>query len=262
MPEGALGRDVARKALELVKAAEAAFGTPDGAARMREAFDFLRLRPEKRLASLAHLVQPGAGARSIQAALVPLERLDRKTRITDAEMGIRSVDNPGKSDKVDIFAVADNVRSAFNMGGIFRTADFFGVSKVILCGYSPSPENPQVKKTALGADESVEWECCADIREVIPRLKAEGVKVYALETADGAVDAAKWDIVLPAALLLGNERFGLDPDVIAMADAVVEIPSHGTKNSLNVVSAFAVAAAFARASIARGGACHNLAGMV
>jgi tRNA G18 (ribose-2'-O)-methylase SpoU len=143
--------------------------------------------------------------------------------------------------------VADNVRSAFNAGGIFRTADFFGVERLILCGYTPGPDNPQVKKTALGADETTPWERAGDVRDVVDRLHVEGRRVYALETADGATDIAACAPVWPCALLLGNERFGLDPDVVAMADEVLEIPSHGMKNSLNVVSAFAVAAAFFRA---------------
>ena len=103
-----------------------------------------------------------------------------------------------------------------------------------------------MKKTALGADETTPWERAGDVRDVVDRLHAEGRRVYALETADGATDVAACAPVWPCALLLGNERFGLDPDVVAMADEVLEIPSHGMKNSLNVVSAFAVAAAFFR----------------
>ena len=103
-----------------------------------------------------------------------------------------------------------------------------------------------MKKTALGADETVPWEHAGDIRDVIDRLHAEGYFVYALETADGAADIATVNPSFPCAILLGNERFGLDPDVVAAADAILEIPSHGMKNSLNVVSAFAIAAAFFR----------------
>ena len=132
------------------------------------------------------------------------------------------------------------------MGGIFRTADFFGAERIILCGYSPTPENPQVKKTALGADVSTPWEHIPDVRDAIDRLRAEGRRIYALETVDGATDIARFTPVFPCALLLGNERFGLDPDVVAQADEVLEIRSHGLKNSLNVVSAFAVAGAFLR----------------
>ena len=103
-----------------------------------------------------------------------------------------------------------------------------------------------MKKTALGADESTPWEQAGDVRDAIDRLRAEGRRIYALETVDGATDLAHAEIVFPCAVLLGNERFGLDPDVVAMADEVLEIRSHGMKNSLNVVSAFAIAGAFLR----------------
>ena len=226
-----------KEALRLV---QAAFDAPGDDAARGAAFDYLRCAQSKRLIGLAHLLQPGATARSIQAALVPLERVDKRVRVTDAEMGIRTTDSaPGN-------VVADNVRSAFNAGGLFRTADFFGADRLILCGYTPGPENPQVKKTALGADETTPWERAGDVRDVIDRLRAEGRRIYALETADGAKDISHFTPTWPCVLLLGNERFGLDPDVVAMADEVLEIPSHGMKNSLNVVSAFAVAAAFLR----------------
>ena len=235
-----------KKALQLVHAA-----LDDGTDASRAAaFDFLRTAESKRLVGIAHLLQPGTTPRAIQAALVPLERVDKRAKITDAEMGIRTTDNQPSAARppsgARLTVVADNVRSAFNAGGIFRTADFFGVERLILCGYTPGPDNPQVKKTALGADETVLWEHAGDIRDVIDRLHAEGYTVYALETADGAADISTITPSFPCALLLGNERFGLDPDVVAVADAVLEIPSHGMKNSLNVVSAFAVAAAFFR----------------
>ena len=239
-----LSTDEWKEALRLVQAAFDALG--DDAAR-GAAFDYLRCARSKRLIGLAHLLQPGATARSIQAALVPLERVDKRVRVTDAEMGIRTTDSAsGCADRAAFTVVADNVRSAFNSGGLFRTADFFGADRLILCGYTPGPENQQVKKTALGADETTPWERAGDVRDVIDRLRAEGRRIYALETADGAKDVSSFAPSWPCALLLGNERFGLDPDVVAMADEVLEIPSHGMKNSLNVVSAFAVAAAFMR----------------
>ena len=182
--------------------------------------------------------------------------MDKRAKVTDAEMGIRTTDNrsrpacPPPGGRLAV--VADNIRSAFNSGGIFRTADFFGVERLVLCGYTPGPGNPQVRKTSLGADESVPWEHAGDIRDVIDRLRAGGYAIYALETADGAADISGFTPSFPCALLLGNERFGLDPDVVALADAVLEIPSHGMKNSLNVVSAFAVAAAFFRNSARAG----------
>lgn len=237
-----------REALRLVRlAADLPSGSREQEEARAAAFDFMRTAQSKRILKLAHLLQPGATPRSIQAALVPLERVDNRSKITDVEMGIRTTDTPRTPDRAPYAVVADNIRSAFNAGGIFRTADFFGAEKLILCGYTPSPENPQVKKTALGADESTPWESAGDIRDVIDALRAEGRKIYALETVDGAADIAAFQPEFPCALLLGNERFGLDPDVVGAADAVLEIRSHGQKNSLNVVSAFAVAAAFFRA---------------
>lgn len=239
-----------KTALQLVRTA-----LEDGTESARAAaFDFLRTAESKRLIGLAHLLQPGTTPRAIQAALVPLERVDTRAKVTDAEMGIRSTDRPATARPDETVArpafrftaVADNIRSAFNAGGLFRTADFFGAERLILCGYTPDPSNAQVKKTALGADETVPWEKAGDIRDVIDRLRRDGYTIYALETVDGALNLATAPLKSPCALLLGNERFGLDPDVIASADAVLEIPSHGTKNSLNVVSAFAIAGAFLR----------------
>lgn len=239
-----------REALRLVRAAfELEDGSPAQEKARAAAFDFLRLAESKRILKLAHLLQPGATKRSIQAALVPLERVDTRAKVTDAEMGIRNTDVRREPDRAPFAIVADNIRSAFNAGGIFRTADFFGAERLVLCGYTPTPDSPQVRKTALGADLATPWEAVGDVRDAIDALRAEGRAIYALETADGARDIATFVPRLPCALLLGNERFGLDPDVVAMADAVLEIRSHGLKNSLNVVSAFAVAAAFLRAKV-------------
>lgn len=241
-----------REALGLVREAFSLdYGSPGQEAARARAFEFMRVARSKRILSLAHLLQPGATPRSIQAALVPLERVDTRAKVTDAEMGIRNADSPGKCDRAQFAIVADNIRSAFNAGGLFRTAEFFGAERLVLCGYTPTPESPQVAKTSLGAAEAVPWEAAADIRDVIDRHRASGYAVYALETADCARDVAGFEWRLPCLLLAGNERFGLDPDVVASADAVVAIPSHGAKNSLNVVSAVAVACAFLRASAAR-----------
>ena len=241
-----------RTALRLVRAV---LDAADGGARetaRAAAFDFLRTSDRKHLQSLAHLLRPGTTPRAVQAALVPLERRDRRARVTDDTMGVRDTDAPDAIRNPARYAVvADNIRSAFNAGGIFRTADFFGAEKIVLCGYTPGPENPQVKKTSLGADASVPWERAADVRDAIDAFRAEGRAVYALETADAAQDIFTFRPKTPCALLLGNERFGLDPDVLASADAILEIPSFGCKNSLNVVSAFAVAAAVFRKALAR-----------
>lgn len=242
-----------REALRLVRLALSSEpGTPEHENARAAAFDFMRTAQSRRILSLAHLLQPGATPRSIQAALVPLERVDTRAKVTDAEIGIRNSDSPGKCDKAPFAVVADNIRSAFNAGGLFRTAEFFGAERMILCGYTPTPESPQVVKTALGAAESVVWETASDVRDIIDLYRGRGYSIFALETADGACDVSEVDWRLPCLLLAGNERFGLDPDVVASADKVVAIPSHGTKNSLNVVSAVAVACAFLRAAMGHG----------
>ncbi|MBR1870220.1 MAG: hypothetical protein IJ802_00130 [Kiritimatiellae bacterium] len=243
-------RSVWKDALRLVREAHALpFGSAEEIKARARAFDFLRKRPEKFFASLAHLLQPNASERSIEAALAPLERMDSKLRITDVDIVIRDTDAAEKPAAAPIAVVADNIRSALNMGGIFRTAEFFGAEKIVLCGYTPGPENAQVQKTALGADGFIPSERGGDIREAIPRLKAAGYAIYALETAQNATDIASLQPHLPCALLLGNERFGLDADVLEMADETIVIPSHGRKNSLNVVSALAAALAVVRTKI-------------
>lgn len=236
-----------KEALRLVREAfSLEYGSEPQEKARAAAFDFMRTAESKRILKLAHLLQPGATPRAIQAALVPLERVDVRARTTDAEMGIRCTDSPRRAERAPIAIVADNIRSAFNAGGIFRTAEFFGAERLILCGYTPTPDSPQVAKTALGAADALPWSHVADVRDAMDALRADGVAAYALETADTAIDIATFEPRFPCALLVGNERFGLDPDVVGAADAVLEIPSRGTKNSLNVVSALAVACAFAR----------------
>jgi len=240
-----------REALRRVRAA-ADLPPSDRTAMLAAARAFLAAASSPRLRSLARLLAPGASDQSLVAALVPLERVDARTRITDADLGLTDTDRPPvpacpSCSRFPLVAVADNIRSAFNVGGLFRTADFFGVESLVLCGYTATPENPQVVRAALGAEQSVPWRSAENVRDAVKALKAEGRKIYALETAAGAQDVDSFPFEFPAALLLGSERFGLDPDVVAMADAVVAIPAHGVKNSLNVVVAFALAARALRA---------------
>ena len=239
-----------REALRLVRAADrAAPGTPAREAALASARAFLAGSEAPRLRGLARLLAPGADARALAAALAPLERVDSRTRVTDADLGIADSDAPDVvPDRFPLVAVADDFRSALNVGGLFRTADFFGAEALWLCGYTATPDHPHVARAALGAERTVPWRAFPDARDAIAGARAQGRRVYALETACGAVPLAEARFEFPAALLLGSERFGLDPEVVAAADACIAIPGHGAKNSLNVVSAFAVAAAAARAA--------------
>lgn len=202
---------------------------------------------EPRLAKLAHLLVPGIGDAALLAALVPVERVASRAFVTDADLGIRTADATAPDrPRLPLIAVADNLRSAFNVGGLFRTADAVGAEAVWLCGYTATPEHPAVRRAALGADESVPWRTFANVRDAVAELRAAGRAVYALETSERAEPVETFAFGAPCGLLLGSERFGLDPEVVRDADAVLRIDTFGAKNSLNVVCAFAVAAYAAR----------------
>jgi len=140
-------------------------------------------------------------------------------------------------------ALLDNIRSAWNVGAIFRTADGLGVQKLHLCGITPTPENPSVGKTALGADKSIPWTYARNALGAAEKLKAEGTHLWALEQADGAVPVTDgWAAVEGRiALIIGNEVTGVDPALLELCERIVYIPMQGKKRSLNVEVAFGVA---------------------
>jgi len=197
-----------------------------------------------RLVALTRLLTPTVTRQQFWSVLVPVEREVAKQRITDID--ILDADLPPETARpappLPLTVVVDSLRSAFNVGGIFRTAECFGVQELLLCGYTALPSNPQVARAALGAEQLVPWQQREDIRAALAELHAQGKPCIALETVAGAPAATTFNWPFPCALVLGNERFGLDPELVATCDHVVRIPLFGRKNSLNVVSAFALAA--------------------
>lgn len=147
--------------------------------------------------------------------------------------------NSGRMNRVDLIAV--NIRSALNVGSLFRSADAFGISKIWLAGYSATPEHEQVKKTALGAEETVSWEKVVDPIDCLERLKAEGVRIIGLERTDGAADLASYHPTFPCAIVVGNEVEGLTKMQMERCDDIVEIVQRGKKESLNVAVAAGIA---------------------
>lgn len=135
----------------------------------------------------------------------------------------------------------DNVRSLYNVGAIFRTADGAGVSKVFLSGITGRPPHREIRKVALGAEENVPWEYVPESTPLIKKLKQEGVQIVVLESTDQSVMYDKTEYNFPLCLVVGHEYNGVSPEVIAMADAVIRIPMKGAKISLNVAVAFGVA---------------------
>ncbi len=237
-----------KRALELLRTVESA---PKGSLERNNAIADARRHfetsGEPRLVSLARLLVPDLSDASLLAALVPVERVASRAHVTDADLGITTADATAPArPHLPLIVVADNLRSAFNVGGLFRTADAAGAESVWLCGYSATPEHPAVRRAALGADATMPWRSFPNVRDAVEALRARGRAVLALETSARATPVERFPFGAPCGLLLGSERFGLDPEVVRDADAVLRIDTFGAKNSLNVVCAFAVAVYAAR----------------
>lgn len=148
-----------------------------------------------------------------------------------------------KSKKIPLMVMADNVRSMYNIGSIFRTSDAFKVEKFILAGISGCPPHPEISKTALGAEESVEWCHVDDAYAEVVRLKRRGWKVCVLEQTHGSVELSEFEIKRGEKYLLvvGNEVEGVSQSIVDESDVALEIPQCGTKHSLNVSCSAAIA---------------------
>jgi tRNA G18 (ribose-2'-O)-methylase SpoU len=147
-----------------------------------------------------------------------------------------------------IFAILHNIRSCYNVGAIFRTCDAVAIEKIYLTGYTPTPErNPEkIRKTALGAENTVKWEYERNVGKLLEKLKKEGIKIVALETEESALPYFKFKPKFPLAILVGNEIRGIDKRTLKKVDFIVKIPMFGKKESLNVAIAFSIFAYYLR----------------
>ena len=152
------------------------------------------------------------------------------------ELGRISVKQFKETDKIPVVAVLDHVRSMHNIGSVFRTADAFLIEKVYLCGITAKPPHKEIRKTALGATESVEWEYYEEINSLIPVLKNEGYKILSIEQAEGSVNLSEFQINSNEkyVLIFGNEVEGVQQSIVDQSDTCLEIPQAGTKHSLNI----------------------------
>ena len=139
-----------------------------------------------------------------------------------------------------ISVVAENIRSLFNVGSIFRTSDAARIEKLYLTGFSGQPPRNEISKTALGADRSVPWEYRKNTPALIRQLKSEGKTLVVLEHTDASRDFRKVTYTFPVVLVIGNEVEGVTDDVVQLADLAVEIPMFGIKQSLNVAVAYGI----------------------
>lgn len=147
-----------------------------------------------------------------------------------------TVEEYKQADKLPLVVVVDNVRSLNNIGSLFRTCDAFGVAQIVLCGISATPPSAEIHKTALGAEDAVDWVYCSDTLEAVTRLHEQGYVTLCLEQVQHStmLQDFRREAGAKYALVIGNEVAGVDQAVVDACDVCLEIPQRGTKHSLNV----------------------------
>ena len=139
-----------------------------------------------------------------------------------------------RAEKLPIIIVLDNIRSLSNVGAFFRTADAFRIGELVLCGITACPPHREIHKTALGADETVQWRYFETIEAACQQLKADGYRVFAVEQIEGSVSLQDFKFEPHTAYILGNEVEGVSEEALPFCDGALELPQEGTKHSLNV----------------------------
>ncbi len=152
------------------------------------------------------------------------------------ELNRKTVKEFKQAEKNKIIILLDNIRSAYNVGSIFRTADAFLIEAIFICGYTPPPTHRSVHKTALGAIETVDWMQFDNITNAIYQLKENNYDIYAIEQAEKSIALDKFSFPSnkKTAIIFGNEVVGVQNEAMQMCDGCIEIPQHGMKHSLNV----------------------------
>jgi tRNA G18 (ribose-2'-O)-methylase SpoU len=158
------------------------------------------------------------------------------------ELNRKSVDEFKLSEKIPIVVVLENVRSAYNVGSVFRTSDAFLLRSIYICGYTAHPPHKQIKKTALGAEETVAWKYFKKTSEAIGELRKENYSIYSVEQAMNShpLQQLKFGQDEKLAVIFGNEVTGVEQSTIELTDGCIEIPQLGMKHSLNIATAVGV----------------------
>lgn len=137
--------------------------------------------------------------------------------------------------KFPLICLLDSIRSAHNIGAMFRNAECFGVEKILLCGLSPTPENPAVVKTAMGCDKKVNWSYHKSALEIVNQFKKIGYEIWSIETANNSINLNEIStIASKVVLIFGHEQFGVSLELLKASDKIISLPLYGLKNSLNV----------------------------
>lgn len=160
--------------------------------------------------------------------------MNRKLKLE--ELNRISAEEFKQTEKTPLIVVLDNVRSLHNVGAVFRTSDAYLVESVYLCGITSTPPHAEIHKTALGAENTVDWKYWEHTQDAVAELKAQGYTVYSIEQAVGSImlPDLEMDKSKKYAVILGNEVKGVQQEVINASDACIELPQFGTKHSLNV----------------------------
>lgn len=165
-------------------------------------------------------------------------------KLTHEEVGKKRItlDETKSIKRNPIYVLADNIRSIYNVGSIFRTSDAALIEKLYLTGYTPYPPRPEIEKVALGATEAVPWEYVKNPLEAVKKIKEEGIKIVPLEITQNSMNYTEIETSeFPLCLILGNELTGVSNDIIGLSDFSVEIPQYGFKHSINVSVAYGIA---------------------
>ena len=157
-------------------------------------------------------------------------------KLQNEELNRISTDEFKEARKLPVTIILDNIRSQNNVGSVFRTSDAFRIEKIYLCGITSTPENREVHKTALGAEDAINWEYSRDTLSVVEKLQAEGYLIYAVEQAENSTSLENFriDPNQKYALIFGNEVKGVQQEVIDASHGCIEIPQFGTKHSFNI----------------------------
>ena len=157
-------------------------------------------------------------------------------KLKNSELDRISIEEFKKSKKIPITIILENIRSAHNIGSVFRTADCFLINEIILCGISAQPPNKDIRKTALGSSESVGWKYEKNIDVAIQKLKDEGNKIISIEQTTNSISLENFKPSNNSkyAIIFGNEVNGIEQRTIDLSDIAIEIPQYGTKHSLNI----------------------------
>jgi len=163
-------------------------------------------------------------------------------KLSMEELNRKSVEEFKRSAKTPVIAVLENIRSAYNVGSVFRTADAFLLEAIYITGYTCVPPHKEIKKTALGAEDSVDWKHFANATAAIFYLKENGYKVFAVEQAMNSIQLqqAGFNTDEKIAVIFGNEVTGVEQSTIEQCDGCIEIPQLGMKHSLNIATAAGV----------------------